>query len=82
LNLRKVDIVVQAFSDLNEALGYAVEGEYRIYEADIRVALAWAHLANGGPKKAKAEAERALSMSKEMGYYWGQVDAKEVLEKI
>jgi len=31
-----------AFNDLNEALGYAVEGGYRIYEADIRVALAWA----------------------------------------
>jgi tetratricopeptide (TPR) repeat protein len=28
----------QAFNDLNEALGYAVNGEYRIYEADIRVA--------------------------------------------
>ena len=24
------------FSDLNEALGYAVDGGYRIYEADIR----------------------------------------------
>jgi len=29
------------FNDLNEALGYAVDGGYRIYEADIRVALAW-----------------------------------------
>jgi len=72
----------QAFNDLNEALGYAVEGEYRIYEADIRVALAWAHLANDEGQKARAEAERALSMSKEMGYHWGQVDAEEVLEKI
>jgi tetratricopeptide (TPR) repeat protein len=34
-----------AFADLNEALGYAVEGGYRIYEADIRVALAWAQRA-------------------------------------
>ncbi|KAF0107787.1 MAG: hypothetical protein FD146_1418 [Anaerolineaceae bacterium] len=32
--------------------------------------------------KAKAEAERALQMSQEMGYYWGKVDAEEVLEKI
>jgi len=72
----------QAFNDLNEALGYAVESEYRIYEADIRVALAWAHLANGEGGKAKSEAERALQMSKEMGYHWGQVDAEEVLGKI
>ena len=32
-------------SDLNEALVYAVDGGYRIYEADVRVALAWTHLA-------------------------------------
>jgi tetratricopeptide (TPR) repeat protein len=33
------------FSDLNEALGYALDVGYRIYEADIRIALAWAHRA-------------------------------------
>jgi tetratricopeptide (TPR) repeat protein len=32
-------------NDLNEALGYAVASGYRIYEADIRIGLAWAHLA-------------------------------------
>lgn len=68
-----------AFSDLNEALGYAVESGYRIYEADIRVGLAWAHLAVGDVSAARAEAERARSMSVEMGYHWGQVDAAEVL---
>ena len=46
--------------------------------------LRWAraHLANSEPKKAKAEAERAMQMSKEMGYHWGQVGAEEVLEEI
>ena len=68
-----------AFSDLNEALGYAVDGGYRIYEADIRVALAWAHLAAGNPTRARQEAERAQQMSADMGYHWGQVDAAEVL---
>jgi tetratricopeptide (TPR) repeat protein len=86
----------QAFSDLNEALGYCVESGYRIYEADVRVALAWAWLAGDNPltldpsptrggenvAKAKAEAERALQMSEEMGYYWGVADAKEVLGEI
>jgi tetratricopeptide (TPR) repeat protein len=67
-----------AFSGLNEALGYAVDGGYRIYEADIRVALAWAHLAAGDPERARQEAERAQQMSVQMGYHWGQVDAAEV----
>jgi tetratricopeptide (TPR) repeat protein len=71
-----------AFSDLNEALGYCVESGYRIYEADVRVALAWANLAISNQQSAKAEAERALQMSNEMGYHWGKVDAKEVLKAI
>jgi len=71
-----------AFTDLNEALNYAVEGGYRIYEADIRVALAWAYLANGEKEKAKQSAQRALQMSQEMGYHWGKVDGEEVLERM
>ncbi len=73
----------QAFSDLREALGYATDGGYRLYEADVRVALAWAHLASGSPtaarKEARLEADRAQTMSTNMGYHWGQVDAAEVL---
>jgi hypothetical protein len=60
-------------------LGYTLDGGYRIYEADIRVALAWVHLAAGNPSAARAEAERARQMSAEMVYHWGQVDAAEVL---
>ena len=71
-----------ASGDLNEALGYAVDGGYRIYEADIRIALAWAHLAAGEPSAARAEAQRAQQMSEEMGYYWGKVDAAEVLSTL
>jgi len=79
-----------ASSDLNEALAYAVDGGYRIYEADIRVALAWAHLAAGEPdrarqealRRAQDEAERAQRMSADMGYHWGQVDAAEVLATV
>jgi tetratricopeptide (TPR) repeat protein len=71
-----------AFTDLNEALNYAVEGGYRIYEADIRVALAWAYLANGEKEKAKQSAQRALQMSQEMGYHWGKVDGEEVMERM
>ena len=68
-----------AFSDLNEALDYTVDGSYRIYEADIRLGLAWAHLAAGDTNRARQEAERAQRMSADMGYHWGQVDAAEVL---
>jgi len=68
-----------ALSDLNEALAYAVDGGYRIYEADVRVGLAWANLAAGDPKAGRQEAERARQMSVQMGYHWGQVDADEAL---
>ena len=86
-----------AFNDLHEAFEYAESGGYRIYEADIRIALAWAHLATLTPEEnltpgpspkrkgeetARAEATRALQMSAEMGYYWGKVDAEEVLARL
>ncbi len=71
-----------AFSDLDEVFEYAVDGGYRIHEADIRIALAWAYLAQKDKAQAKIEADRAMTMSKEMGYHWGKVDAKEVLDKI
>jgi hypothetical protein len=72
-------LLAQAFSDLREALGYATDGRYRIYEADIRVALAWVHLAAQKATAARQEAARAQTMSQEMSYHWGQVDAAEVL---
>ena len=71
-----------ALSDLTEALDYARAGGYRLYEADIRIALAWAHLAAGNDNRAGDEAAYALQMSQEMGYHWGIVDAKEVLAKL
>ena len=71
-----------AFTDLNEALNYAVESGYRVYEADTCVALAWAYLASSEKEKARQSAERALQMSNEMGYHWGKVDAEEVLKAI
>ena len=71
-----------ALSDLNEALEYARAGGYRLYEADIRIGLAWAHFAAGNDNRARDEAEYALQMSQEMGYHWGIVDAKEVLAKL
>jgi tetratricopeptide (TPR) repeat protein len=71
-----------ARADLDEALGYALDGGYRLYEADLRVALAWAYRAAGDPARARDEANRAHQMSAQMGYHWGRVDAEEVLEEI
>jgi hypothetical protein len=78
-----------AFNDLDAALAYAVQGSYRIYEADIRVALAWAHLTRGlrlssemDLDAARAEAGYARRLSQEMEYRWGQLDAEEVIEKM
>ncbi|MBD2252463.1 tetratricopeptide repeat protein [Nostoc parmelioides FACHB-3921] len=74
--------VAAARGDLEEALNYACTGGYRIYEADIRVALGWMHLANHNYSAATVEAEKARLMSDEMGYYWGRVDADEVLQAL
>jgi ATP/maltotriose-dependent transcriptional regulator MalT len=74
--------VAAARSDLEEALNYACAGGYRIYEADIRIALAWMHLANHNYPAAKAEAQKAQLMSDVMGYHWGRVDADEVLQAL
>lgn len=71
-----------ASSDLTEALEYARAGGYRLYEADARIGLAWAHLAAGDKAAAKAEADYVRRMSQEMGYYWGRKDAEEVLGEI
>ena len=73
---------VAAFSDLTEALEYARAGGYRLYEADIRIGLAWAHLAAGDKAAARDEAGYARQLSQEMGYYWGNKDADEVLAEI
>lgn len=83
-----------AFSDLNEALDYAANSGYRIYEADIRIALAWAYLAEASIPQISPEnrnvalantwtqVERAQRMSQKMGYHWGQVDAEELMQKL
>ena len=31
---------------------------------------------------ARVEAQRALQMSTEMGYYWGKIDAEELLQEL
>ena len=73
---------VAAFSDLTEALEYVRAGGYRLYEADIGIGLAWAHLAAGDKAAASDEAGYARQLSLERGCYWGKKDAKEVLEEI
>lgn len=80
-----------AFEQLKEALVYA-EQKYRLYEADIRVALAWSYLTDAlessivkkseALEQAQLEAARARRMSEQMGYYWGKVDAEEVEAEI
>jgi tetratricopeptide (TPR) repeat protein len=68
-----------AFLDLTEALDYAVQGGYRLYEVDIRLALAWAHRASGNNAAATTEAKHTALVSREMEYHWGIVAAEEVM---
>jgi tetratricopeptide (TPR) repeat protein len=72
--------VEPAHKDLNEALHCAVTFGYRLKEAKIRSGLAWAHHFDHNPVVARRQANQALTMSQEMGYHWGQVDAQEILD--
>jgi tetratricopeptide (TPR) repeat protein len=64
---------------LDEALTYATTSGYRIYEADLRIALAWLHWREGDLVIARREADRAKRASEEMGYFWGRVDASNLI---
>ncbi|PZO41728.1 MAG: serine protease [Pseudanabaena frigida] len=64
---------------LDEALTYATTSGYRIYETDLRIALAWLHWREGDLITARREADRAKRASEEMGYFWGQVDASNLI---
>jgi hypothetical protein len=71
-----------ARGSLEEALSYALAAGYRLYEVDIRIALARVYLAVGDREIARIEAGYALYLSNYLGYYWGQVDANDVLDAL
>ncbi len=67
-----------ALADLEEALGYATTGGYRIYEADIHMALA-----NASGKTSSVgltAALRAYQLSNDMNYYWVKEEADNFLK--
>jgi tetratricopeptide (TPR) repeat protein len=68
-----------AQDSLQEALDYSLRGSFQLYEADVRIALAWRAKATMNTAKARAHAERAKEMSIQMGYYWAQTEAERVL---
>jgi tetratricopeptide (TPR) repeat protein len=71
-----------AFNDLNEALNYSLESNYKVFESDIRLGLAWANLAAKKKDNARLEANRSIQLSQEIGYYWGKVDAEQIIAKL
>jgi tetratricopeptide (TPR) repeat protein len=75
-------VVEVARNDLDHALWLATLGGYRLAEIDIRVSRALLHRAEGDDEMAWREAERALQMSLETGYHWGQIDASAMLKGI
>jgi tetratricopeptide (TPR) repeat protein len=74
-NPRDENELVLARQYLDEALTYATTSSYRIYETDLRIALAWLHWREGDLVTASREADRAKRASEEMGYFWGRVDS-------
>lgn len=74
--------LVEARDNLHEALDDAIRGGYRLFEADTRIALAKLALTSAGIDLARKEAEHALKMSSEIGYYWGRTRAERVIQGI
>jgi tetratricopeptide (TPR) repeat protein len=72
----------EACEDLSEALKYATESGYRIYEIDIRYCLAWTFLAKGNIPASRSEAMYAWQMSQNLGYYWGNIEATKVFSAL
>jgi tetratricopeptide (TPR) repeat protein len=81
-NPRDENDLVLARQYLDEALTYATTSGYRIYETDLRIALAWLHWREGDLVTARREADRAKRASEEMGYFWGRVDTSALITRI
>ncbi|MFZ4638902.1 MAG: tetratricopeptide repeat protein [Nodosilinea sp.] len=73
------DKVTTAEDYLNKALRYAVKGGYQLYKVDIYIGLAWMYFISGNTRKSEEKAQSAKQMSEEMGYYWGKLDAEQLL---
>jgi tetratricopeptide (TPR) repeat protein len=71
--------VGQATNDLADALDLSLVGGFRVTEVGIRLGLTWCYFKTGNSERARLEALRALQMSEEMRYYWGERDAKDAL---
>jgi len=68
-----------ALANLEEALGYATTGGYRIYEADIHMALAKAR-GKIDPPAGLPTVLRAYQLSGDMNYYWVKEEADNFLK--
>ncbi len=71
-----------ALDHLKEALDYARNEGFRIYEAGIRIALARAYLKDDDQQAARRELQYTIRISTEMGYHWGSVDAENLLQTL
>ncbi|NJP04931.1 MAG: hypothetical protein HC837_04525 [Chloroflexaceae bacterium] len=71
-----------ARSNLEEAWNAVLIGGYRLYEVDLRVGLAWLHLADGDTTAALEQARYVQRLSSLLGYHWGDVDAATIIDSI
>jgi len=70
-----------ALSDLEHAASLATLGGYRLAEIDAQVTLAQTHHAIGDLDATWQVAAQAEQMSMEIGYHWGKVDARSVMDR-
>lgn len=75
------DDLPQANAALSETLSICTRCGYKLIEIDALNIHAQILNAEGKTTDARTKAQTALSMSKDCGYYWGKVDAEEILNK-
>ena len=70
-----------AINDLNEALNYSIESNYKILEIDIRIGISWIYLKQGNIVSSRHEYE-LYWQSDFIDYYWGKMDAKMLSQQL
>lgn len=71
-----------AQADLEEALSYATGNGYKIYEADIHMALALMYRGKGDVTSARVEAQHVQRLGNEINYYLVKEDVKKFIETL
>jgi tetratricopeptide (TPR) repeat protein len=79
---KNIYCIKEAFCNLNDALEYSKSSSYRIFEVDVRLGLSFALLSIDDLRASENEAIYAWKISRNIGYYWGDVEAMKIFSLI